>query len=211
MLLRFPNLSVPPAVRRRRNDELRQLVQGTLAGDEDAGRTLVASLTPHLLRNVRRVLGPSHPDVEDTTQDALVSVVRALPSYRGDSTVLQFACQIATRTAIDVWRRRSYRDRRSAELARTIESQSPNQTPEQRALSIHCANALQHLVATLPVQQAEVVALHFIQGLTVKEVAELTESPLETVRSRLRLGLTALRRTALDDPQYHELFEEPAR
>ena len=53
---------------------------------------------------------------------------------------------------------------------------------------------MRQLILTLPSEQGEVLVLHTVQGLSISEIAESTNAPKETVRSRLRLARTALRR-----------------
>jgi RNA polymerase sigma-70 factor (ECF subfamily) len=59
-------------------------------------------VTPHLLRVVRRVLGPEHPDVEDVAQESAFALMDALPRHRGECTILHFACRVALLTAMNV-------------------------------------------------------------------------------------------------------------
>ena len=50
------------------------------------------------------------------------------------------------------------------------------------------------LLARLPREQAEVMALHIVLGHSLLEVSQSTSIPLNTVKSRLRLAKQALRR-----------------
>jgi len=52
----------------------------------------------------------------------------------------------------------------------------------------------------LPEAQAEALALRVALGWSLKEIADATSTPLNTVRSRLRLAKEALRRRIGDDP-----------
>ena len=53
----------------------------------------------------RALLGPAHPELDDLVQDVLVAVFDALPSFRGESTLLHFAIRIAARRATTMRRR----------------------------------------------------------------------------------------------------------
>jgi RNA polymerase sigma-70 factor (ECF subfamily) len=68
--------------------------------------------------------------------------------------------------------------------------------------------ALRRLLSELPELQAEVLALHTVLGYTVEETAAVTGAPLNTVRSRLRAALSALRQAVLADSARLELVRE---
>lgn len=51
------------------------------------------------------------------------------------------------------------------------------------------------LIADLPVEQKDLVMLAFYEGLSHSQIAERTNLPLGTVKSRLRLAFTRLRRS----------------
>ena len=55
--------------------------------------------------------------------------------------------------------------------------------------------AIERALASLPVEQREVVVLRIYEGRSFKEIAAQTESPLGTVHSRYRYALAKLRRT----------------
>src|SRR6186713_2198057 len=86
-------------------DELAELGRRAQAGDERALAQLLRELAPHLLRAVRRVLGPGHPYLEDVAHDAAYAVVERLSEFRGESTLLNFARRFAVLTAMNARRR----------------------------------------------------------------------------------------------------------
>jgi RNA polymerase sigma factor (sigma-70 family) len=195
----------PPA----RHDELSVLASAVLRGeDPSALRTFLATIVPQLLRVVRRVLGPSHPDLEDVTYEAAYAVLDGLPRFRGDATVLHFACRVAVLTAMNV-RRREGASKRSAEATgRSVEqmtSEAPG--PEQGAADAALAPLVRELVATLSEPLAEALTLHVILGYTVGEISETCGVSSETVRSRLRLAKQALRKRVLGNPKLREALE----
>jgi RNA polymerase sigma-70 factor (ECF subfamily) len=67
--------------------------------------------------------------------------------------------------------------------------------------------AFRNLLDDLPEEQAEALALRFMVGWSLAELAEATGAPLNTVRSRLRLGKEALRRRIEGDPALAEELE----
>jgi DNA-directed RNA polymerase specialized sigma24 family protein len=86
-------------------DPLAALSRSAALGSAHAIDTLVLSVTPAMLRAVRGVLGADHLEVEDVLQESAIGLVGALKTFRGESTVLHFACRIAVLTAITARRR----------------------------------------------------------------------------------------------------------
>lgn len=176
-------------------DPLKALVSAATAGDPDAQRTLLVTLGPSLLRAVRGVLGSSHPDVEDALQDSMAAVHAALPSFRGESGTVHFACRVAVQTALNVRRRAGYRVRHTPSLspeelsALARDDRSPADAQAERARRV----ILRELLDELPPVQAEALVLHVVLGYSVDETARAMGTPRDTVRSRLRAALGALR------------------
>ena len=193
-----------------RPDALADLAQAAARGDRAAIRTFLVTVGPHLLRVARRVLGAEHPEVDDVAQESAFAVMDALPAHRGECTVLSFACRVAALTAMQVRRREATQKRKALrddgfDLEHLVAaSQSPDDELSARA----SAEAVRQLLDTLPLEQAEVLALHYVLGFTLPEVAEASGVPFETVRSRLRLAKTALRERVLADPRLRSSVEE---
>ena len=191
-----------------RHDELEALARRAHGGDAAAIRTFVTAIGPQILRVVRRVLGPSHPDVEDAAQEAAFAVLGALARYRGDSTVVHFACRVAVQTAMNVRRRESAVKRRAQGERVDLDLLADGRPgPDAEAEGRASAELVRELVRTLPEAQAEALALHCVLGFTVSEIAETSGLPVETVRSRLRLAKSALRARAQASPRLAALVE----
>ena len=82
--------------------------------------------------------------------------------------------------------------------------------PDVEAEARASAHLVRELIATLPEAQAEALALHCVLGFTVGEIAAAAGLPLETVRSRLRLAKSALRKHARRTPGLSSWVEETA-
>ena len=203
-LLRPPSPSGLPG----RHDELAELARRAQGGDAPAVRTFVTAIGPQILRVVRRVLGPGHPDVEDAAQESAFAVLEALARYRGESTVVHFASRVAVQTAMNHRRREGAAKRRSTGERVDIDSVADAcPGPDAEADGRADAELVRELVATLPDVQAEALAMHCVLGFTVAEIADASGLPLETVRSRLRLAKNALRDRAKAMPRLARLVE----
>ncbi len=191
-------------------DSLAPLAKAAVGGDRAAIRTFLVTIGPHLLRVVRRVLGASHPDVDDVVQESAFAVIDALPRHRGECTVLHFVCRVAVLTAMNVRRREAAQKRlslRDHDLAvELFPASSP--APDAEISAQASAQLVRELLGTLPLEQAEVLALHCVLGYTMPEVATASRVPLETVRSRLRLAKQAIRERVLEDPRLSNIALE---
>ena len=144
---------------------------------------------------VRGVLGADHSDVEDVMQQATVAVHFAMPSFRGECSVHHFASRIAAQTALNARRRAGYRTRHTPSMPpeALAEFAGPAESPAESLAASRRRATLRQLLCELPDVQAEVLALHTMLGYSVEETAAAVGVPVNTVRSRLRTALAALR------------------
>lgn len=163
-------------------------VAAAIAGDRRALETVVARLLPRL-RNLVRYLVRGDADADDIAQEAIVAVVRGLAGFRGEGTLESWADRVAVRETFACLRRaRAARDRidRGADLAMVPHPEGGPDTYAERRRAAR-------LLDELPDEQRHAVVLHHVLGLSVPEIAAEVGAPLETVRSRLRLGMSRLR------------------
>ena len=141
-------------------------------------------------------LGASPPLADELTQEAMISVWRKAHTFdRTRSSVSTWLFTIARNKRIDMIRR----DRRP-ELDPEDPALVPAAPPsaeeavgtEQRDLRLRAA------IAELPREQADLLELAFYEGRSHSEIASLRGLPLGTVKSRMRLAFTRLRR-AMED------------
>lgn len=199
------------AVAEAGTDALAEVARAAAQGSAVATRTLLVSVGPHLLRVVRRVMGRNSADVEDVVQESASAILDALPRFRGESTVLHFVCRVALLTAMNARRRELTRKRLSLrdDSRQMEEFSSPLPGPETSLVARASASLVRELLDSLPLEQAEALALHCVLGYTVAEIADTARVPQETVRSRLRLAKRALRERAFEDDRLSSLLEEP--
>ncbi|MBN2192846.1 MAG: sigma-70 family RNA polymerase sigma factor [Polyangiaceae bacterium] len=191
-----------------RHDELADLAAAAERGEPVALRTLLTTIMPLLLRVVRRVLGPGHPELEDVAFQAAHAVLEGLPRFRREGTLRHYACRVAAFTAMNVRRSEAAEKRSHRREHFDVDlCAAGGPGPEQEAASASLTPIVRELVATLPQMLAESLMLHVVLGYTVEEIAQACGVPGETVRSRLRLARRALRKRVLSSPTLLEALE----
>ena len=194
-----------------RADELLPLARAA-TDDPDAAATLVGALSGGMLRIVRKVLGRRHPDVDDVTQDAVIALLTALMTFRGECSVEHFANRIALLTALAARRRARARARTVEPETESFDDVAGDETgqhasPLAGTVAARRRLLVRQLLDELPDVIAEALASHFILGYTVDEIAAASLVPANTVWSRLRLGKQALRRKLERDAELAEMLE----
>lgn len=179
---------------------LETLVERAVRGDTAATGQLLKQLAPSMIRAARSLMGSTHADVDDVVQQSLIGLVQSLPAFRGECTVGHFASRIVTRTALAARRRAGIRmDRVDDAIDPDAFAVDPTQNESVEAERRRVA--VRSLLETLPEEQAETLALRIVLGFSLEEVAEATGVPLNTVRSRVRLAKTALKKRIEADPR----------
>jgi RNA polymerase sigma factor (sigma-70 family) len=179
-----------------------ELARQAADGDTRATKRLLEKVAPRVVRAVRAVLGPGDPETEDAAQLALIGFIQALPSFRGESDPSFFAARIAVRTATTVRRKRRLRQMgqdASVEVD-SLEGDRIDMAATRRRIAVRA------LLDELPEEQSEALALRFMLGWSLADIAEASSAPLNTVRSRIRLAKEALRRHIEGDPGLTEEF-----
>jgi RNA polymerase sigma-70 factor (ECF subfamily) len=165
------------------------LLAAAQAGDEQAFTVLWRDLQPAVLRYFRVA---AQEAAEDLAADTWVSVIRGLGRFRGDERAFQaWVFTVARHRAID-WRRQGgRRPPRPVPVEELAEWPAPDD-PVAAVLESRSTRAALALVAELPPDQAEVVALRVLGGLEVAEVARILGKRPGTVRVLAHRGLRRL-------------------
>src|SRR5512146_799865 len=132
---------------------------------------------------------------EDVVQDAFLGAWRNATRYvEGRGSVKTWLLSIVHHRAIDaIRRRRPTTDLPDVESALPAALTLPDVWAEVAAGLD--AGMVRAALAALPDVQREALELAYFGGLTQHEIAERTGTPLGTVKSRMRLGLLAMRRS----------------
>ena len=176
---------------------------------EERVRAFEAEALPHLdrlyaaaLRYVRR---PA--DADDLVQEALTTAFRAFHQVEEGSNVRAWLYRVLHTTFLSQYRREGRRPAedptedlelaaRDAVTSGPIRASTPS--AEQTALSGFGPAEIKEALAALPEEQRVAVYLADVEGFAYREIAEIMDSPVGTVMSRLHRGRSALRASLAD-------------
>ena len=168
-----------------------ELLASAQGGDERAFAVLWRDLQPAVLRYFRVAAGEA---AEDLAADTWVSVIRSLGRFRGDERAFRaWVFTVARHRVID-WRRQAARRPTRSVPAELLAERPAPDDPVAEVLEAQSTRAALALLAELPADQAEVVALRVLGGLEVAEVARIVGKRPGTVRVLAHRGLRRLAR-----------------
>ena len=174
-------------------DNDRALVARIEGRDADALALLYDRHSARLYGLAQRILGDTG-EAEEVLQEVFLHVWKAAATFDASRGPVLAWLLVATRSrSID--RLRSRRPGRSAGV-RSLEEAPETASREDieadaagREWEAKCRAA----IAQLPEDQRSALELAYFEGLTHREIAERTATPLGTVKTRIRLGLMKLR------------------
>src|SRR5271163_3750494 len=179
-------------------------------GDAAAFSALYAQykgpLYRYLLRQVRNAGAAA-----DLFQEVWSRLVATRSRYEARAKFATYLFHIAHNCTIDFFRR----DRKMRHTARSddTDSTSPEpevpeyQRPDRVAEFLEQQSALLAALSALPQEQREAFLLHEETGLTIEEIARVTDVGVETAKSRLRYAIRKLKKSlmAAQEPASQEL------
>jgi len=155
---------------------------------------------PRILRYLRRMLGDT--DAEDVCQEVFVKVDRALPAFRGESSLATWVYRIATNAALDHVRSAAFRQAKSK--VESSDDDDPEGPGAKRTEATHLPDTLlirkdmndciRGIVDGLPELYRTVLVLSDLEELTNAEIAGVLGISLDAVKIRLHRGRARLRK-----------------
>lgn len=172
------------------DEDLMYLVRG---GDARAFEVIYDRHSRAAFSLAYRMVGSRAP-AEDVTQEAFVSIWRSGARYdRSRGSVRTWVLGIVHNRAIDGLRRSQVHDKRRASdegLAERLESGDRTDVEAARREESH---VVREALSALPVEQVKVIELAYFGGFTHTEIADMLDTPVGTIKGRMRLGLGKMR------------------
>jgi RNA polymerase sigma-70 factor, ECF subfamily len=172
----------------------RELIERARRGDHDAFTALLDVRLARLDAAARLILRDGEL-ARDGVQEAMIRAWRDLPGLRDPDRFDAWLHRLTVNACLDLIRRRK---------RRVIEVElSPIDIPATRDVATALADRqlLDQALAGLSPGHRAVVALHYLLGMPLPEVAQTLSIPLGTAKSRLHYALGAMRTTVTADAE----------
>jgi RNA polymerase sigma-70 factor, ECF subfamily len=158
-------------------------VQQLRSGDAEAGSRFVREYYPGIYRHLLYLTG--RPETaEDLTQETFLQAWRRLETFDDRGALRPWLHRIAHREFLQAVRGQ----RPEACLEEVAEPSSPTGADWVEALELRDA------IQKLPLDQGEVVVLHYLQGYNCQEIAQIVRAPVGTIKYWLSTARSHLQR-----------------
>ena len=167
-------------------------------------------ILPHLAaaHSLARWLLRHSGDAEDAVHDAMLRAWRGFDGFAG-AAPKAWLLGIVRNTCLTLLERRNGGSKivvlahamRESELAEVRSRADGAPAPDDSMIAREERERVHAAIDALPLPYREVIVLRELAGLSYKEIAEMTATPLGTVMSRLARGREHLKNALLDQPR----------
>lgn len=158
-----------------------ELVRRVRRGELQAYGQLVERHRDVVHRVVGRIVGTQ--DADDLAQDAFLRAFHRLDTYRGDAPFRAWLLRVAHNTALNALARK--RPEPMAEPPEPAPTDGGPLTPLDALEAAERRERLERKLVGLSPAHRTVLVLREIEGLSYEEIAQITETPLGSVKARL--------------------------
>jgi RNA polymerase sigma-70 factor, ECF subfamily len=170
-----------------------ELVESYLQGDESSLKTLIDRYTSPVYNFIFRLCGEN--DCADLTQETFIKVWKNLKKFDQGASFKAWLFSIARNTSIDFLRKKRSVLFSDFDNNENFEQSLPDNGPSVEEISTLAEDKkiLDEAISKLPFHYRTVLLLHYVEGFTFKEIGEILDKPLNTVKSHHHRALAELK------------------
>lgn len=188
---------------RRLADE--ELVELAARNDADAFEVMLERHSGVMFSLAYRMCG-TRALAEDVAQDSFLALWRNSAAYdRARGSVRTWALGVTHNRAVDTLRRMDVHERRRTRAENVEEHLQAPESTDGEAIANVASEEFRGILAELPSEQRRVIELAYFGGFTQTEIASMLDTPLGTIKGRMRLGLEKLKVALAAGRSVHEL------
>ena len=170
--------------------EEKKLVSRLQNGDQSAISDVYDRYSDALFGICMKVLKNNTGMAEDAFQEAMVKIWKYASSYDPKKgRLFTWILNITRNTAIDYWRKMDKRSQIQNDIT-DVHVSNPNLTKTQHTDTIDVTKQLDNLSS----DERDVIELAYFSGMTHQQISGQLELPLGTVKTRIRRGITKLKK-----------------
>ena len=156
-----------------------------------------------ILRYLTRMVGAQ--DAEDLAQEVFIRAAKAYDGFRHEAKIETWLYRIATHVAVD--RLRGTASRRETMLGEELgevaeDGREAGSTLEEKTLRRAANECIRNVIYGLPENYRTSLILSELEGFTNREIAEILDVSLDTVKIRLHRAKEKLKKALLDACQF---------
>ncbi|MDQ7782382.1 MAG: sigma-70 family RNA polymerase sigma factor [Desulfomonilaceae bacterium] len=189
------------SVMRKGTVEDQAAIDQVLSGDYDAFEKLVEKYQGRVYRHLRKMVKDGQ-QAEDLLQETFLSAYKGLESFSGSSSFSTWLFRIATNSALMFLRKKrpesvEYNDEIGGGGNHDMMMHSSEfiRTPLEVLLSREGREKIEEAIEGLPVLYRTTIVLRDVEGFSLKEVADIMDTSVAAVKSRLHRARNSVRGT----------------
>src|SRR5699024_209206 len=168
-------------------------------GDQTAFEDVVAYYQDRMYQHCLRMLGNNH-EAEDIAQEAFIRAYVNIHTFDHNRKFSTWLYRIATNLTIDRLRKRKPDYHLDAEIRGTegldwySQLATKERLPEEELQNLELQNYIHKQIASLPKIYRSIIMLRYLEEFSLKEISEILDIPLGTVKTRIHRGREVLRK-----------------
>ena len=175
------------------------------AGDVAAFEVLILAHEKFIYNIALRIMGNSE-DAKDISQEAIIKIYRHLKTCNSAENLRAWMARIVHNAGMDELRRRKGKhtvsydgmlDTEDNAMEMQIEDDAKTR-PEAVLLQKELGGQIEQALMSLSAEHRALIVLRDIQGMSYEDIAEITKTPLGTVKSRINRGRNNLKRILIE-------------
>lgn len=186
------------------SDHIHHLINKVKAGDHDAFAKIVDLYKGQVYNICLRLIGiPA--EAEDIAQESFIRAYTNIERFETDKKFSTWLFKIATNLCIDYLRKKKPGASLDAELPGTdgynmyAQLAASDPSPEEQVAASEMSDWLHAEIRRLPPKYRSAIVLKYVEDLSLKEISEILDIPVPTVKTRIHRGREALRKRLVRD------------
>jgi RNA polymerase sigma-70 factor (ECF subfamily) len=141
----------------------------------------------------------NHEDVEEIVQESLIAALDSLPVFRGECALFTWLCSIARHEIADFYRRKKIKQIVFSRLPFLKDLVCDALGPELAYQELETKRKIVRTLKNLSEGYSQILRLKYIDGLSMKEIAQRLEITVKAVESRLTRARLAFQKVYVNE------------